>query len=64
MSGDGAERYAIKRAAGVSPVRQDGSRYSPEVDRISAAAEEWFADLIGGILDNASPECTGIAGMT
>lgn len=41
------ERYYIKRAAGISPTRRDGSECDPETDRQSGAAEQYAAELCG-----------------
>lgn len=45
MSGEG--RYHVKRAAGISPVRSDGSICDPENDRQAAAAEQYAANAMG-----------------
>jgi hypothetical protein len=44
----GADRYHAKRAAGLSPIRTDGSRTDPETDRQATAAEEFAAVRLGG----------------
>lgn len=44
MSGE--DRYHIKRAAGISPVRGDGSMRSAETDRQAAAAEKFAAEAL------------------
>lgn len=45
LSGD--SRYYAKREYGISDVRRDGSKYSPETDRQAAAAEKYAADIMG-----------------
>jgi hypothetical protein len=46
-----ADRFDAKRAAGWSPVRQDGSRYSASVDDLAGQAEAWGARACGATVD-------------
>jgi hypothetical protein len=42
-----SDRYIVKREAGWSTVRRDGSRYSAQVDADAFAAEQWAAEQFG-----------------
>lgn len=46
-STDGADRYRAHREAGWSPVRADGSLFSPDTDREAKSAETWCAHRHG-----------------
>jgi hypothetical protein len=46
---DGGARFRIKRAAGWTEQRPDGSRYAERTDQFADEAESFFTELVGGI---------------
>ena len=48
----GAKKFQKMRDAGVPVTRPDGSTRSEETDARAAAAESWFAETYGGLIDD------------
>jgi len=46
-----ADRFTVKRAAGWSPQRRDGSSYSADCDTFAGEAEAWAALCCGAFVD-------------
>lgn len=47
------ERYHVKRAAGISSTRGDGSARTPGTDKQSGHAEEYAAQMLGSVVDDS-----------
>ena len=51
-TGDGTQRHLVKRAAGISIVRRDGTHYSLDTEKVAEEVEAWASEQLGGLRDD------------
>jgi hypothetical protein len=52
LNENGEQRFLMKREAGISLVRRDGTQYSLDTDRVAADVEAWVSTQLNGIYDD------------